>query len=61
MFIVNVAYDGYNQQFRLMDPKLAHMFDDGEMYLLVVDFFPQQSEVEGRQVIDLNQADIGHA
>ena len=60
MFIVKVAYDAYNQRFRLMDPKLAHMFEDGDMYLLVVDFFPQESDVEG-QFIDMNQAEIGHA
>lgn len=60
MFIVKVAYDAYSQQFRLTDPKLAHMFDDGGMYLLVVDFFPQDSDVEG-QFIDMQQAEIGHA
>ena len=60
MFVVKVAYDAYNQQFRLVDQKLAHMFEDGDMYLLVVDFFPQQAEVDG-QFIDMNQADIGHA
>jgi len=36
------------------------MFVDGDLYLLVVDFFPQDLEEEG-QFIDLNQADIGHA
>jgi hypothetical protein len=33
---------------------------DGYMYLLVVDFFPQNPEVEG-QFIDLTQAEMGHA
>jgi hypothetical protein len=60
MFIVKVAWDAQNQQFRLMDQKLAHMFEDGDMYLLVVDFFPQDSIAE-EQFIDLDQADIGHA
>ncbi len=60
MFVVKVAYDAYNQQFRLIDQKLAHMFEDGDMYLLVVDFFPQEAEVDG-QLIDMNQADMGHA
>ena len=60
MFIVKVAYDASNQQFRLTDPKLAHMFGDGDMYLLVVDFFPEDNDVEG-QFIDLNQAEMGHA
>ena len=59
MFVVKVSYDAYNQQFRLLDQKLAHMFEDGDMYLLVVDFFPHD-EVEG-QFVDMNQADVGHA
>jgi hypothetical protein len=60
MFIVKVAWDAHNQQFRLLEQKLAHLFEDGDMYLLVVDFFPQQMEVDG-QFIDLDQADMGHA
>jgi len=60
MFIVKVAWDAQNQQFRLMDQKLGHMFEDGDMYLLVVDFFPQDS-IADEQFIDLDQADIGHA
>ena len=60
MFIVKVAWDAHNQQFRLMEQKLAKMFEDGDMYLLVVDFFPHESEVDG-QFIDLDQADMGHA
>jgi hypothetical protein len=60
MFIVKVAWDVRNQQFRLMDPKLAQMFADGDMYLLVVDFFPQEIE-DDSQLIDLDQAEIGHA
>jgi hypothetical protein len=43
-----------------MDQKMTHMFEDGDMYLLVVDFFPQDSESD-EQFIDLDQADIGHA
>jgi len=57
--MVKVAYDAYNQQFRLLDQELAHMFEDGDMYLLVVDFFPE-AEADG-QFIDMNQADMGHA
>ena len=59
MFVVKVAYDAYNQQFRLLDQKLAHMFEDGDMYLLVVEFFPETG-VDG-QFIDMKQADMGHA
>ena len=60
MFIVKVAWDARNQQFRLIDQKLAHLFEDGDMYLLVVDFFPQNSDVDD-QFIDLDQAQMGHA
>jgi hypothetical protein len=60
MFIVKVSWDARNQQFRLMDQKLAHMFEDGDMYLLVVDFFPQDADAD-ELFIDLDQADIGHA
>jgi hypothetical protein len=61
MFIVKVAWDAQNQQFRLMDRKLSHMFEDGDMYLLVVDFFPREMDATEGQFIDLDQADIGHA
>jgi hypothetical protein len=60
MFIVKVAWDARSQQFRLMDSKLAHMFEEGDIYLLVVDFFPQDLESDG-QFIDLDQAEMGHA
>ena len=62
MCIVKVSWDARNQQFRLNDQKLAHMFEDGDMYLLVVDFLPQATEddVDG-QFIDLDQAEMGHA
>jgi hypothetical protein len=60
MFIVKVAWDARNQQFRLTDSKLAHMFEEGDIYLLVVDFFPQDLETDG-QFIDLDQAEMGHA
>lgn len=60
MFIVKVAWDARSQQFRLTDSKLAHMFEEGDIYLLVVDFFPQDVETDG-QFIDLDQAEMGHA
>jgi hypothetical protein len=60
MFIVKVAWDARNQQFRLLDQKMTHMFQDGDMYLLVVDFLPHECEDEG-QFIDLDQAEMGHA
>lgn len=60
MFIVKVAWDANKQQFRLMDQKLSGMFEDGDMYLLVVDFLPQDTEADG-QFIDLDQAEMGHA
>jgi len=43
-----------------MDPKLTQMFEDGDIYLLVVDFFPQEAEADG-SFIDLDQAEMGHA
>jgi len=61
MCIVKVSWDARNQQFRLMDQKLAHMFEDGDMYLLVVDFLPQSSDEVDGQFIDLDQAEMGHA
>jgi len=60
MFIVKVAWDARNQQFRLMDQKLAGMFEDGGMYLLVVDFLPQETSMD-TEFIDLDQAEMGHA
>ena len=59
MFIIKVSWDAQSQQFRLMDQKLANLFEDGDMYLLVVDFLPQDA-MEG-QFIDLDQAEMGHA
>ena len=47
-------------QFRLMDQKMAHLFEDGDMYLLVVDFLPQNPDSDD-QFIDLDQAEMGHA
>ncbi len=62
MFIVKVAWDARNQQFRLLDQKMTHMFHEGDMYLLVVDFLPHDCEVDGDgQFIDLDQAEMGHA
>ena len=57
MFIVKVAWDPHHQQFRLQNPKLAHMFEDGDLFLLMVNFFPQDWAVDG-QFIDLDQAEI---
>ena len=60
MLIVKVSWDAVNQQFQLTDQKLANMFEDGDMCLLVVDFFPHSCGVDG-QFIDLDQAEMGHA
>jgi len=60
MFIIKVTWDARSQQFRLMDSKLTNMFEDGDLYLLVVDFFPQDEEMDG-QFIDMDQAEMGHA
>jgi hypothetical protein len=61
MFIIKVAWDVRTQQFRLTDPKLTHMFADGDMYLLVVDSFPQEMDADDGQFIDLDHAEMGHA
>ena len=60
MLVIKVVFDASTQQFRLLEPHIAYMFDHGDMYLLLVDFFPHDSEVEG-QFIDMTQAEIGHA
>jgi hypothetical protein len=60
MFIVKVSWDARNQHFRLADQKMAHVFEDGDMYLLVVDFLPQEPDAD-EQFIDLDQAEMGHA
>ena len=60
MFIIRVAWNAHNQQFQLLDPKLNHMFEDGDTYLLVVDFLPEDCDSDG-QFIDLDQAEMGHA
>ena len=60
MFIIKVTWDARSQQFRLMDSKLTNMFEDGDLYMLVVDFFPQGEEMDG-QFIDMDQAEMGHA
>jgi hypothetical protein len=59
MILVKVAYDAYNQRFRLDDPTLSHMFEDGESYLLAVEIFPTEWEKDA----DLNvpPAEMGHA
>jgi hypothetical protein len=59
MILVKVAYDAYNQEFRLVDPQLNHMFDDGETYLLAVDIFP--TEWEKDDALNYPPAEMGHA
>ena len=44
MILAKLAYDAYNQHFRLTDPQLAGVFKDGEMYLVIVDFLPKDLE-----------------
>jgi hypothetical protein len=61
MFLVKVAYDAYNQQFHLIDAKASQIFEDGAMYFLVVDYFPQQEEAIGGSFLDVQHGDIGHA
>ena len=44
MILAKLAYDAYNQHFRLTDPQLAGVFKDGEMYLVIVDYLPKDLE-----------------
>jgi len=53
MILAKVAYDAYNQRFRLTDPQLAGVFKDGEMYLVIVDFLPKDLE----RAIDFSEDD----
>jgi hypothetical protein len=41
MILARVAYDACSQQFRLADPEMASIFQEGELYLLFVDFLPK--------------------
>jgi hypothetical protein len=62
MILVKVAYDRQSQQFRLLDPDLMHMFDDGETYLVAVDIFPSDStDWLDDATVDVLPAGIGHA
>jgi hypothetical protein len=59
MILVKVAYDGQSQQFRLLEPDLTQMFDDGETYLIALDIFP--TELLDSDRVDVLSAGIGHA
>jgi hypothetical protein len=61
MVLIKVTYDAYNQEFRLLDPKLARLFEDGETYVLTMDFLSQGIEENDGHYIDLGRAEIGHA
>jgi len=59
MIHVKVAYDAYNQQFRLIDSTMSRLLEDGEVYLLVVDFFP--TGLSDDELTGFTAAEIGHA
>jgi len=59
MILVKVAYDSQSQKFRLLDPDLLPMFDDGETYLVAVDIFPTDWVDDG--TVDVLPEGIGHA
>jgi hypothetical protein len=61
MVLIKVTYDAYNQEFRLIDAKLARLFEDGETYLLAMDLLPQQFEETEGQFLDFGHAEMGHA
>jgi hypothetical protein len=54
MILAKVAYDAYNQQFRLTDPQLSGVFKDSEMYLVIVDFLPKDIE----SAIEYSDSDV---
>jgi hypothetical protein len=58
MVVVKVEYDASSQQFRLVDSALSHMFADGEVYYLAVEFFPNTWD---DSTVSFSQADVGHA
>jgi hypothetical protein len=61
MIPIKVSYDAYNQEFRLVEPKYARMFEDGETYVLAVDFLPTDLDTVEGESIDLTTIEIGNA
>ena len=61
MLVVKVAWDARHQQFRPIDQKMSSIFEDGAMYLLVVDFLPQELDSDEGTLIDLENTSMGHA
>ena len=59
MILVKVHYDAYNQEFRLVDPTLSHIFEDGESYMLAVDILPTAWEKD--DALNLPPVEMGHA
>ena len=35
MILIRVQYDAYNRLFKLLDPAMARVFEDGETYLIM--------------------------
>ena len=46
MVLVQVEYDGYTRQFKLIDREKAHALVDGERYTLLVDISVQDLVAE---------------
>jgi hypothetical protein len=61
MILVKVAYDRLSRQFRLLEPDLVQLFDDGETYLVAVDIFPDAWTDNDGENVDVLPAGIGHA
>jgi hypothetical protein len=61
MILIQVSYDRLTRQFRLLDPDLIHMFDDGETYLVAVDIFPTDCSDDDCDTVEVLPAGIGHA
>ena len=61
MILIKVSYDAYNQEFRLVDPKCAKLFEDGETYVLAMEFLPNDLGIAGGPSIDRTTLDMGNA
>ena len=59
MIRIKVVWDAYNQDFRFVDQNSTARFDDGEVYLFTVDFFPP--DLGDEAFTGLPPTEMGHA
>jgi len=58
MMMVRIQYDGYNRYFKILDHELDRLFEDGDVYILVVSGSENDPEIDW---IDLRPATLAHA